>query len=93
MLPGPLMAAVFTRSGVDLIGDPESGSVVYADPNDVFKAAVLAMTVRHMGYDFQEASFYMEHVVKAMGSDAGSAVLAESRKLYEQISLQGAARD
>ncbi len=92
-LPGPLMAAVFTRDGVDFIRDPASGSVAYADPDDVFKAAVLAMTVKHMGYDFRQAGFFMEHVAKAMGPDSTNAVLAESQKLYEQISLQGAARE
>jgi len=89
-LPGPLMAAVFTRDGVDLVRDPASGSVAYADPDDVFRAAVLAMTVEHMGYDFHQAGFFMEHVVKAMGPDSTNAVLAESQRLYEQISLQGA---
>ena len=92
-LPGPLMAAVFTRDGVDFVRDPVSGSVAYADPDDVFKAAVLAMTVKHMGYDFRQADFFMEHVAKAMGPDSINAVLAESRRLYEQISMQGSARE
>lgn len=88
-LPGPLMAAVYSRNGVDLVRDPDSGSVVYANPDDVFKAAVLAMTVKHMGYDFHQASFFMEHVAKAMGPDSVNMVISQSERPYEQISLQG----
>ena len=88
-LPGPLMAAVFSRDGVELVRDPASGTVAYADPEDVFKTAVLAMTVRHMGYDFQKADFFMEHAVMAMGPGATDAVLTESRNLYAEITTGG----
>ena len=92
-LPGPLMAAVYSRNGVDLVRDPDNGSVVYADPDDVFKAAVLAMTVKYMGYDFHQAGFFMEHVARAMGPESVDMVISESERLYEQISRQPAARE
>jgi hypothetical protein len=88
-LPGPLMAAVYARGGVDLVRDPADGSAEYADPDDVFQAAVLAMTVKRMGYNFDQTEFFMEHVVKAIGPNSANAVVEESKRLYEQISTQG----